>query len=108
MRQRVHPLCVDPELLRVLRRARGQQRGRRVSPTSERDHRRLRRNSGGRQVQVHRKNQVDGSYLHGSRRFVEMTCIFSFFSLLLYYITEAVNSFLSRPVSIRLVKVKMN
>ena len=65
VRQRLHHVRVHPQLLRLLRGTGGQQRGRRVSPAVERDHRRLRRDPGGGEVQVHREDQVHWSDLHG-------------------------------------------
>lgn len=68
MRQRVHHVRVHTELLRVLRGAGGQQRGRRVPAAVERDHSRLRRTAQRTAVPVHREDQVDGRHVHGRVR----------------------------------------
>lgn len=68
VRQRVHNVRVHTELLRVLRGAGGQQRGRGVPAAAERDHRGLRRAAERAAVPVHREDQVDRRHVHGRIR----------------------------------------
>lgn len=64
----VRHVRVHPELLGILCRAGGQQRGRGVPAPPQRDYRRLRRNPCGGPVQVHREDQEHRRHVHGRIR----------------------------------------
>lgn len=68
VRQRVHHVRIHTELLRILRGAGGQQRGRRVFAAAKRDHCRLRRAAKRTAFPVHREDQVDRCHVHGRIR----------------------------------------
>ncbi|XP_061551083.1 adenylate cyclase type 6-like isoform X2 [Phycodurus eques] len=68
VRVRGRHVCVHLQLLRVLRGAGGQQRGRGVSPASQRDHRRFRRDHQRGEIPSTGENQNHRFHLHGRLR----------------------------------------
>lgn len=68
VRQRVHYVRIHTELLRILRGAGSQQRGRGVSEAFERDHSRLRRAAQRTTFPVHREDKVNRRHVHGRVR----------------------------------------